>query len=264
MFSDTATPLPAAFAPWRLDGKVAFVTGAGGAIGGAVAAALAEAGAHVHCADIRAESAQDVASAVGGTPCVVDVADRAGLFAAIGRTAEANGLHVVCNLAGIAGRSQRVTDLDEDAFDAMFAAHFRGVLYGCQAAVPHLRRAGGGAIVNMSSEAIDIAPATIASYAVAKASISMLTKILATEVAEDAIRANAVAPSFIPSDLSLTRYTEPEARERYLDWWRAKSPLGQLCSVEDVAAQVLYLASDASSFVTGQTLRTNGGISMPW
>ncbi|HWW58380.1 MAG TPA: SDR family oxidoreductase, partial [Sphingopyxis sp.] len=234
-------------------------------IGEAVAAALASAGAHVHCADIREAAARAVAAKVHGTPVVLDVADRAAFFDAIDAAASATGLHVVCNLAGIAGRSQRVVDLDEEAFDAMFAAHFGGVLHGCQAALPHLRRAGGGAIVNMSSEAIDIAPATIASYAVAKVSISSLTKILAAEVAADNIRVNAIAPSFIPSELSLVRYAgDPEGRERYLDWWRAKSPLGELCSVDDVAAQILYLVSDAAGYVTGQTLRTNGGISMPW
>lgn len=253
------------FDAWRLEGRTAFVTGAGGAIGEAVAIALAEAGAHVHCADIREDAAQAVAVKVGGTAVTLDVADAAAVRAAVDAAAAAGDLKIVCNLAGIAGRSQRVVDLDEEAFDAMFAAHFGGVLNGCQAAVPHLRAAGGGSIVNMSSEAIDIAPATIASYAVAKASISALTKILAAEVAADGIRVNAVAPSFIPSDLSLVRYAgDPEGRERYLDWWRAKSPLGGLCSVDDVAAQVLYLASDAADYVTGQTLRTNGGISMPW
>lgn len=253
------------FDAWRLDGRVAFVTGAGGAIGEAVARALADAGAHVHCADIREDAARAIAERVGGTAVALDVSDARAVRAAIDCAAASGNLRIVCNLAGIAGRSQRVIDLDEEAFDAMFAAHFGGVLSGCQAAVPHLRAAGGGAIINMSSEAIDIAPATIASYAVAKASISALTKILAAEVAGDGIRVNAVAPSFIPSELSLVRYAgDPEGRERYLEWWRAKSPLGALCSVEDVAAQVLYLASDAASYVTGQTLRTNGGISMPW
>jgi 3-oxoacyl-[acyl-carrier protein] reductase len=248
---------------WSLQGRVAFVTGAGGAIGEAVCAALAEAGAKVHCADLRGEAAAATAERVGGQAVVVDVSDRDSVFAAVAQAAE-GGLDIMCNIAGIAGRSQKVVDLEEAAFNEMFAVHFKGVLYGCQAAMKVMRPAGRGTIINMSSEAIDLAPATIASYAVAKASISMLTKILAAEVADCGVRANAVAPSFIPSDLSLTRYRDPVERERYLDWWRAKSPLGQLCSVEDVAAQVLYLASDASSFVTGQTLRANGGMSSPW
>lgn len=252
------------FDAWRLDGRIAFVTGAGGAIGEAVATALALAGAQVYCADIREKAAQTVARKIGARAVTLDVTDRSAVIAAIDRVA-VDGLHIVCNLAGVAGRSQPVLEIDDDAFDAMFAAHLGGVLYGCQAAIPHLRKAGGGVIVNMSSEAIDIAPAGIASYAVAKASISMLTRILAAEVACDEIRVNAVAPSFVPSDLSLVRYAnDPEGQERYLDWWRAKSPLGELCSVDDVAAQVLYLASDAAGYVTGQTLRTNGGMSMPW
>lgn len=251
--------------PWTLDGRVAFVTGAGGAIGRAICTALSEAGAHVHCADLRFEAAREVADLVGGTAISLDVCDRQTVLGAVSSAASNSGrLDIMCNIAGIAGQSQRVVDLDEAAFDEMFDAHFRGVLYGCQAAMRVMRPAGRGSIVNMSSEAIDIAPATIASYSVAKASISMLTRILAAEVSDCGVRANAVAPSFIPSELSLKRYSEPADRERYLDWWRAKSPLGLLCSAEDVAMQVLYLASDASSFVTGQTLRANGGISMPW
>lgn len=248
---------------WRLDGRVAFVTGAGGAIGREICIALAEAGARIHCADLNATSAAETAALVDGTPVQLDVSDRDAVFETVARAA-AGGLDIMCNIAGIAGRSQKVVDLDEAAFDEMFAVHFKGVLYGCQAAMRAMRPAERGAIVNMSSEAIDIAPATIASYAVAKASISMLTKILAAEAADCGVRVNAVAPSFIPSDLSLVRYPDPADRERYLDWWRAKSPLGQLCGVEDVAAQTLYLASDAAGFVTGQTLRANGGMTSPW
>lgn len=250
---------------WNLEERVAFVTGAGGAIGQAICTALSEAGAQVYCADLRLDAARAVADAVGGTAVALDVSDRQAVLDAVAEAASRSGrLDVMCNIAGIAGQSQRVVDLDEVAFDEMFDAHFRGVLYGCQAAMKVMRPAGRGAIVNMSSEAIDIAPATIASYSVAKASISMLTRILAAEVSDCGVRANAVAPSFIPSELSLKRYSDPADRERYLEWWRAKSPLGLLCSTEDVAMQVLYLACDASGFVTGQTLRANGGISMPW
>lgn len=252
---------------WRLNDRVAFVTGAGGAIGRAVATSLARAGASVVCADLDLDAASATVSALGsrGEPVELDVTDKVAVSAAVTATAERHGrLDVMCNLAGIAGQSQLIADLTEDAFDLMFAVHFKGVLYGCQAAARIMTAAHRGAIVNMSSEAIDIHPPTIASYAVSKAGISMLTRILASEIAADGVRANAVAPSFIPTPLSLRRYPDEEGRRAYLDWWRAESPLGALCTEEDVAMQVLYLASDASAFVTGQTLRANGGITMPW
>jgi 3-oxoacyl-[acyl-carrier protein] reductase len=251
---------------WRLDGRVAFVTGAGGAIGGAVCRALSEAGARVVCADLSPEAAQATARAVDGEPAVLDVCDRKAFDAAVHDAAGRLGrLDVMCNIAGIPGRSQRVAELEEEAFDQMFAVHFKGVLYGCQAALRCMLPAGRGAIVNMSSEAIDIAPATIASYSVSKAAVSMLSKVLAAEVGPRGVRVNTVAPSFIPSALSLRRYQDDEqGRQRYLDGWAAKSPLGTLCSADDVAMQVLYLASDAAGFVSGQTMRANGGISMPW
>lgn len=251
---------------WRLEGRVAFVTGAGGAIGRSVCLTLAEAGARVVCADRNAEAAEATAALVQGDVAAFDVSDADAFDKAVRDAADRlGGLDVMCNLAGVSGRSQKIVDLEEAAFDDIFSAHFKGVLFGCQAALRVMLPAGKGAIINMSSEAIDLAPATITGYSSAKAAISMMTRILAAEVAPQGVRANAVAPSFIPSDLSLVRFKDdPEGRERYLDWWRAKSPLGALCSVEDVARQVLYLASDASGFVTGQTLRTNGGISMPW
>jgi 3-oxoacyl-[acyl-carrier protein] reductase len=252
---------------WQLAGRVCLVTGAGGAIGSEVAELLHTAGGRVVCTDRDAEAAAAVAKRLGARAeaAPLDVTDASAVHDVMADVTRRLGtLDVMCNLAGIPGRSQPILELDEASFDEIFAVHFKGVLFGSQAAARVMVERGGGAIVNMSSEAIDLAPATITSYSVSKAAVSTLTRVLAAEVADRGVRVNAIAPSFIPTPLSLVRYPEGEAREAYLDWWRAKSPLGRLCSVRDVAWQVLYLASAASGFVTGQTLRTNGGITMPW
>lgn len=251
---------------WRLDGRVAVVTGAGGEIGAAVSTALAQTGAHVVCADRSAEQASRVAAGLPHAEAVaLDVTDPGAVTAVADAVAGRLGqIDVWCNIAGIAGTAQRVADITDDAFERIFDVHFRGTLHGCRAALSVMRPCGRGAIINMSSEAVDIHPATVGSYAVSKAAIGMLTRVLAAEIGADGIRVNAVAPSFVPSALSLGHHTDPVERERYLQWWRRKSPLNDLCSAEDIAAQVVYLATEASQFVTGQTLRTNGGISMTW
>lgn len=255
---------------WRLDGRVALVTGAGGGLGGAIARALAEAGATLACADLMVEAAErtaaDIVAAGGAAEAVaMDVTDKTMVDATVGAIAARHGrLDVMCNIAGIAGQSARVTDLTEEAFDELFAVHFKGVLFGCQAALKTMIPAGVGSIINMSSAAIDLAPPTITGYAVAKAGVSMLTRVLANEVGPSGIRVNALAPSLVPTELSMRRYPDEESRKSYLDAWAAKAPLGRVGTAEDIAAQALYLATDASGFVTGQTLRANGGLTMPW
>lgn len=256
--------------PWRIDGRVALVTGAAGGIGRAAVDALAAAGATVVCADLSLDSANETAqSAREGRAFVeavaLDVTDRRRVESVVSDVVKRHGtLDIVCNLAGIAGESKKVADLDEASFDQMFAVHFKGTLFVCQAALGPMVAAGRGSIINMSSAAIDLAPATIASYAVSKASVSMLTRVLANEVGPHGVRVNALAPSFIPTELSMQRYEDEESRQDYLKWWAAKAPMGRVGQPQDIAAQVLYLATDAAGFVTGQTLRANGGITMPW
>lgn len=256
-------------ARWDLSGRVAVVTGAGGVIGAAVVGSLASAGATVIATDVSDDAAHRAAASYdSASPAVLDVTDPAAAQDVADRAVADHGrLDIWCNVAGIAGTPQTIAELTDEAFDAIFDTHLMGTLHGCRAALSAMRPAGRGSIVNMSSEAVDIHPPTVGAYAVAKSAISMLTRVLSVEVAEAGVRVNAVAPSFVPSELSLGRIAGDDAvaeREAYLDWWRRKSPLRELCSPTDVAAQFHYLASDASSFVTGQTLRTNGGITMPW
>lgn len=254
---------------WDLAGRTAVITGAGGVIGSAVVDTLVSAGARVIAADLSFESAALVTDPFADAfPAALDVTDALAVQAVADRVLADHGrLDIWCNIAGIAGTPQTIEEMTDDALDQILDTHMMGTLNGCRAAMSAMRPSGSGAIVNMSSEAVDIHPPTVGAYAVAKAAISMLTRVLAVEVAGAGVRVNAVAPSFVPSDLSLGRFagadTEAE-RAAYLEWWRRKSPLRELCGPRDIASQIHYLVSDASAFVTGQTLRTNGGITMPW
>lgn len=251
-----------------LAGRTAFVTGAGAGLGRAVAAVLASAGASVLCSDRDETAAAETARALGGDAqsARLDVTNRAEVFDAVGQFAERAGrLDILCNIAGVASSGHRIEDMSDAAFDSVFDVNFRGTLFGCQAALPHMIAARSGAIINMASSAIDRAIPGNASYSVSKAAVVMLSKVLANEVGADGVRVNVVAPGFIPTSLSLgVAATDPQSRASSINRWAAESPLGRVGEPDDVAQQFLYLASDASSFVTGQILRPNGGVTMPW
>ena len=254
-----------------LAGKAAFVTGAGAGLGQAVAGAFAAAGAHVLCSDLDGAAAEATAETIrsaGGqaTAAALNVTDRAAVLHAIEAFAgQAGRLDIQCNIAGVASSGHRIEDMDEDAFDTVFAANFKGTLYGCQAALPFMLAAGRGSIINMASSAIDLAIPTNATYSVSKAAVVMLTKVLANEAGPQGVRVNAVAPGFVPTTLSMgPAPTDPAARSAFVDRWAARAPLGRVGAADDVAQQFLYLASDAAAFVTGQVLRVNGGATMPW
>lgn len=266
-----STTTLATAAPLRLDGRAVFVTGAGNGLGGAIAHLLAAAGASVTCADLDGATAERTAAdidASDGTArgVALDVTDRAAVLASVDASVAAYGrLDVMCNVAGIPGDHARVVDLDEVSFGRIFAVHFKGVLFGCQAALAHMTPAGRGSIINMASGVIDLSVPGTASYGVAKACTTMLTKVLAAELGPHGIRANAVAPGFVPTTLSLEDHGADEAtREAYVAGWAARAPMQTVGKADDIAHQVLYLASDASAFVTGQVLRANGGATMTW
>ncbi len=254
-----------------LAGRTAFVTGAGAGLGQAVAQAFARAGALVLCSDRDAEAAARTAQGVeagGGQARAarLDVTDSSAVREAVDAFArDAGRLDVLCNIAGVASSGHRIEDMDEAAFDGVFAVNFKGALYGCQAALPHMLAAGRGSIVNMASSAIDLAIPTNATYSVSKAAVVMLTKVLANEAGPQGVRVNAVAPGFVPTALSMaSAMTDPVEREAVIGRWADRTPLGRVGTAQEVADQFLYLASDASRFVTGQILRANGGATMPW
>ncbi|MFJ3418200.1 SDR family NAD(P)-dependent oxidoreductase [Streptomyces sp. NPDC086082] len=249
---------------YDLTGRTAFVTGAASGIGRASAVLLAEAGATVHCADRDAPGLHDTATLIkdkGGTAHVhhLDVTDRTQVRQAV---ESCDDLHVMAAVAGIMHSSTVLETRDED-LDRVLNVNFKGVLYACQeAARLMLDRGTRGSIVTMASGAIDTGGAGLLCYSVTKAAVVQLTKTLATELGRHGIRVNAVAPGWIRTPM--TDHHEGEAQARTEAMMTRLSPLGRVGEPEDIAHAVLHLASDASSFTTGQILRPNGGVAMPW
>lgn len=250
---------------FRLDGRVAVVTGAASGIGEATAKRLSDAGATVVGADV--EDGDEVTSRT-------DVSDREQVDALIGRTlAEHRRLDAMVNVAGII-RTGDLVDLTEDELDLVLAVNLKGVLFGTQAAIRAMRGnvagSSGGSIVNVASAAIDMPAAGYGAYAMSKAAVAMLTRTAALEVGRDGIRVNALAPGFVETGMTARWFTNDEgavdeaSRTAVLAGAARQSPLGVTGEPDDIAWAALYLVSDASRFMTGQILRPNGGVVLPW
>jgi 3-oxoacyl-[acyl-carrier protein] reductase len=249
---------------YDLTGRTAFVTGAAGGIGRASAVLLAEAGATVHCADRDARGLHETATLIkdtGGSARThhLDVTDREQLHQAV---ASCERLDVMAAIAGIMHSSPVLETRDED-LDRVLDVNFKGVLYACQeAARAMLARNIAGSIITMASGAVDTGRPGLLCYGAAKAAVVQLTKTLASEVGRYGIRVNAVAPGWTRTPMTDRHEAGAQAQAEAL--MARMSPLGRVGEPEDVAHTVLHLACDASSFTTGQILRPNGGVAMPW
>ncbi|MGW6359230.1 SDR family NAD(P)-dependent oxidoreductase [Streptomyces sp. NPDC055092] len=253
---------------YDLTGRTAFVTGAASGIGRASALLLADAGATVHCADRDAQGLHETATLIktrGGTARThpLDVADRTQLAEAVAAAVDATGrLDVMAAIAGIMHSSPVLDTRDED-LDRVLGINFKGVLYACQEAARAMIATGTrGSIVTMASGAVDTGGPGLLCYGVSKAAVVQLTKTLATEVGPQGIRVNAVAPGWIRTPMTGRHDASEQSHTEAL--MVRMSPLGRVGEADDIAHAVLHLASDASSFTTGQILRPNGGVAMPW
>jgi 3-oxoacyl-[acyl-carrier protein] reductase len=258
-----------------LEGRVAVVTGVASGIGQATARLLAAAGATIVGGDIDEAGAEATAKEIngnGGTARVrrTDVTRRADIDALVDSAASEFGrVDIMGNVAGVP-HNKMVADCTDEEFERILAINLKSVFYGCQAALRHMIPQGSGAIVNISSGAIDTPAPTLACYAMTKAAVAMLTKTLATEVGRHGIRVNAIAPGMILTNFSRHNFVDeqgnvvPEKLEQYHKRAGAMAPLGRAGEAEDVARSFLYLVSDAAAFITGQIERPNGGVAMPW
>lgn len=254
---------------FSLDERVAVVTGASRGLGAGIAELLARAGATVVVADILTESAQATATSLRGIGldthgAGVDVSDRAAVDALIdGVVAEHGRIDVMVNNAGVIVDATPLTVTDDD-LDRVFAVNFRGVVHGSQAAARHMVASGSGSIINITSGAVDIPMAWVASYSTSKAAAHQFTRSLAIELAPKHVRVNAVAPGWVLTPMNERHLHDESERQALIDERVKGIPLGRAGTAQDIAASVLFLASDASSFTTGSTLRPNGGMTMPW
>lgn len=241
-----------------LAGKRAIVTGAGAGIGRAVALALARAGAAVAACDVIAEAAAAVAREAGGGArgYGVDVANPQQVQATCEQVfTEMGGVEILVNNAGIT-RDNLLMRMSDAEFEQVLAVNLKGAFYFIRACARPMMKARWGRVVNISSVIGQMGNAGQANYAAAKAGLIGLTKSSAKELAARNITVNAVAPGFIAT--AMTEKLDAATRESYL----AAIPLRRAGTPEDVAAVCLFLVSDAAGYITGQTVRVDGGMLM--
>lgn len=240
---------------FRLDGKVALVTGGGQGIGEAISRRLAAAGAVVAVFDRSATAAESVAKSIGGLAVPGDITAEADIDAALRRVNQAHGrLDIVVNNAGITGRAARCWELSRGDMESVLAVNLVGPFLLCRAVLPGMLERRYGRIVNIASIAGKEGNPTLGPYSVSKAGLIALTKSMAKEVAgQGDITINAISPAVISTPIleGLPQTT--------IDYMVSRIPMGRTGRPEEVAALVHYLASSEASFTTGQCYDISGG-----
>ena len=246
---------------FSLQDKVAIITGGGGGIGRGLALGFAEAGARVAIADVDLDLGEKVAEeirAAGGLALAlkVDVTAKSEIDEMVKRTVDEWGtVDVLVNNVGV-NLLVPLMDLREDGWDKMMNLDLKSYYLCSQAAGKVMIEKGGGNIINMASTAGVKAAHRMGGYCVAKAGAIMLTRVLALELAANNIRVNGLAPSLVKTGFSQGMWADPEREAKTA----SKIPLKRIAVPEDLVGAALFLASDASSYITGQTLFLDGGV----
>lgn len=253
-----------------LEGKVAIVTGSGGGIGKAVALSFAEAGADVALCDLATQEGKLAAVAeeirqLGQRSLALrcDVTQKADVDNTVQQVIDEFGkIDILVNCAGIYITGKTLLECDEDDWDKVINTNLKGTYFCCQAVGKRMVDQKRGNIINFASQAgINPSPGTGA-YSVSKAGVIMLTRLLALEIARYNIRVNAIAPGWVKTDMNIHLRPTPEVEKGIA----SQFVLGRLGEPEDISKAVLFLASDNSSYITGQALSVDGGghIVLPW
>ncbi len=246
---------------FRLDGKVALVTGASQGIGEAIAKQLAAQGATVVCAARTLRKLQEVADAIaaeGGKADVleVDLSDGASVRAAVATALERHGaIHILVNNAGIT-RDKLLIQMKEEDWDAVIDTNLKGAWTAIQAVTKPMMKQRWGRIINIASVVGQMGNPGQANYVAAKAGLIGLTKSVARELASRNVTANAVTPGYIETAMTADLPENVKAE------FTKQIPLGRMGTAADIASAVVFLASDEAGYVTGQVLSVNGGLLM--
>lgn len=250
------------FPRYDVKGKVAVVTGSGQGLGKWIALGLAEAGADILVADLIAANAKQTSEEIKkmGRKAIFMEMDVGDIDAVVNMMElvhnELGGLDILVNNAGV-NVHKKALDIREEDFDLIVRVNSKGVYFCCQAAARLMIPKRKGKIVNIASAAAFLVRVGIPNsvYAMTKAGIVMLTKALAEEWAQYNINVNAVAPGYFATPLVADRLKDPEAYKSIID----STPLRRVGGPEDIMSTVIFLASDVSNFITGQTICLDGG-----
>lgn len=247
----------------QLEGRVAIVTGGGGGLGEGICSVLAAAGAAVATVDVELEKARGVAEAVasGGGSCAAfeaDVSNKRSVEAMVGGVVnEFGGVDIVVNNAAIYPL-RPWTEIEEEEWDRVLAVNLKGYFLCARAAYPHIRERGRGRVINVASITFFIGWAGFLDYVSSKGAVVGFTRTLAREVGPEGITVNAISPGAFPTDAERV-HPDQEALNRSILEAQCLKRRG---TPEDVGNLVAFLASDASSFITGQTIEIDGGWAM--